>query len=348
MNRMEACAKQLAFGDLYWFQDPKLDLSCIIAVHSTQRGPAIGGCRMIAYNDFEAAAMDAMRLAQAMSLKAAIHDLPHGGAKMVIMAKPNMIDRKILFQRVGQFVEKLHGTYITAVDSGTGDADMDVIATQTAHVLAPCFFQQPCTPALFTAQGVYRAILATTDHVFQGRELSSLTMALQGLGHVGQPLASLLHGAGVKLLVTDMDVKKGKQWANQHNATWVAPEEIAEQPCDVFVPCALGGVLNAQSIPHIQAAAVVGSANNLFEDIDTDPERAFQRGLVCIPDYVANGGGLIHAAHLFQNSPKAQTSDKISNIYDTVSQVLARSHQMNLPPITIADQWALSKIKGLS
>ena len=271
-------------------------LYCTVAVHSTVRGPALGGCRMWRYDDSASAVADALRLARAMTYKAAVAGLPLGGGKGVIMLRdgaPRGHARRDVLLDFGETVDALAGAYITAEDVGTSSRDMTVIARATRHVSGLARSRGGSgDPSPFTALGVQAALLASCERVFGDTSLKGRSVAVVGLGHVGLRLARLLGRRGATLLVADIDERKRAE-AVRLGARWAAPDRALGAEVDVLAPCALGGVLNDETVPRLQAPVIAGAANNQLAD-DSIADRLAQRGILWAPDFVANAGGIIN------------------------------------------------------
>ena len=235
---------------LHLAQDPVTGLRAVIAIHDTRLGPALGGCRYLAYPNEESAIRDAIRLAQGMSYKAALAGLEQGGGKAVIMRPAHVDNRAALFEAFGRMIESLGGRYITAVDSGTSSADMDCIAQQTRHVTST---SSAGDPSPHTAMGVFAGIRASARARLGSDDLEGLRVAIQGLGNVGFALAEQLVAAGAELLVSDLDPGRVQLAVEQLGAQPVASEALLTTPCDILAPCGLGGVLNPQTIPSCVA-----------------------------------------------------------------------------------------------
>lgn len=325
----------LNYGNAYIHHDASVNLTAIIALHNTQLGPAIGGCRCLTYKAFDAALNDALKLGQAMTLKAAIHGLAHGGGKAVILAPEQIEDRGAFFASFGRFVNQLSGQYITAVDSGTTQDDMEFIAQETEHVLASSKFNTPCNPSYYTALGVIKAIQGAALYCFGHDDLSNLKVAVQGLGQVGMYLCENLNALGAQLIVSDIDTEQLDQVCSRFEVEVVNPGEIYAMPVDVFSPCALGGVLNHETCQKIQAKIVAGSANNQCEKLFETSMLLNQKGIIYIPDYLSNGGGLIHVAGLYAHNTEAQVLEKIDHIKHTTQNLLleAEKHQQSMEHI---------------
>ena len=270
----------------------------IVAVHSTARGPALGGCRLWHYHDSRAAVRDALRLSQAMTYKSAVAGLPLGGGKGVIMAPDAAAAgdrdwRTDALRDFGDTVESLGGSYITAEDVGTSSRDMETIALSTRHVTGLSRrLGGSGDPSPWTALGVQTAIGVCCERVFGTPSLTGRTIAIVGLGNVGGRVASAWAEAGATLLVSDIDPRK-HALADGLGARWVEPEEALAAPVDVFAPCALGGVLDHESVGRLGAPIVAGAANNQLAG-DEIAALLVQRGVLWAPDFVANAGGIIN------------------------------------------------------
>jgi leucine dehydrogenase len=330
----------LNYGELHFARSG--DLQAVVAIHSTRLGPSCGGTRIRLYPSEAEAIDDVTRLAQAMSYKAAVARLRHGGGKAVILAPPDLasfsVERRAeLFRAFGRFVEALGGRYITTEDSGTGAADMDVIRTVTKHVVGSS--SGSGDPSPFTALGVRRGIEAVAHHLFDKKDLAGLHIVVQGVGNVGAHLARELHQAGAHLTITDVDPARRAAVAAEVGATAVEPDAILEVPCDVLAPCALGGAITEDLVPRLRCRAVAGAANNQLRTAAAG--RALHaRGIFYAPDYAINAGGLINVADEYAGYDAARARKKTMAIYDTISDILIRSRRESLPPEVIADRVA--------
>jgi leucine dehydrogenase len=309
----------------------------IIAIHSTALGPAVGGTRFWNYESDELATRDALRLSRGMSYKNALADLPFGGGKAVIIGDHRLLDREKIFRAHGKFVEMLRGQYITAEDVGTTPADMEVVSKETRHVGG--LPGKSGNPSPKTAFGVFRAMQACAMHVWGTDDLSGRTVAIQGCGSTGYALAENLHAAGARLIVCDVDPASATRAGKQFGATTVAPDEIFAVQSDVFAPCALGGVLDDETIPRLKVEIVVGSANNQLL-ADSNGEELAQRGILFAPDYVANSGGIINGCRELLGWDESDTTKKISAIYDRMQALLRLADREAIPPFRAADDLA--------
>ncbi|MDZ7889668.1 MAG: Glu/Leu/Phe/Val dehydrogenase dimerization domain-containing protein [Pseudomonas sp.] len=321
---------------LHVTQDPATGLQAIIAMHSTRLGPALGGCRYLTYSDTHSAVADAARLAQSMSYKAALAGLPFGGGKAVILRPAHVPNRGALFEAFGRFIETLNGRYITAVDSGTKSEDMDCIAQYTQHVTST---RSAGDPSPHTAMGVFAGIRASAMARLGSDDLQGLRIAVQGLGQVGYALAEQLAAAGAELLVSDLDPGRVLLAVEQLGAQAVRHEELAATPCDIFVPCGLGGVLDQATVAHLHCAVVAGAANNQLASPEV-AELLEARGILYAPDYVINSGGLIYVALQHQGAELPAITAHLARIGQRLTDIYAQAQAQNRSPARVAAQQA--------
>ena len=329
-------------------KDPSAKLHAIIAVQSTRRGPSLGGIRMWPYHDEKEAFEDVLRLAPAMSKKAVISGLQVGGGKAVIIGNPHKDKTRSLFLSMGAFIESLQGKYIAAKDSGILPEDLDIVSEMTRHVTGTTSKNGGSgDPSLSTAKGVLAGMQAACLLVFGTKDLKGRVVAIQGIGHVGWHVGNLLFKHRAKLLVADLQPERGTRAQRSWNASVVPLSKIHRVPADVFAPCALGGILNAKTIPQLGARIVAGGANNQFADEERDPYRLMERNILHVPDYVLNAGGLIQ---LFVREVLHQRrlAPWIVNIQRTAHQVLATSIREKIPPLIVANRIVPGKNRGVS
>ena len=331
------------------FSDEKTGLKCIIAVHSTARGPAAGGCRMWPYASAELALEDALRLSRAMSFKNAMADLELGGGKAVIIGDSRTQKTPALFEAVGECVEKLGGRYWTAEDVGVSPADLTYARKRTRYVAG--LEGHPAAsgdPSPVTAEGVFRGLRLCVRRAL-GRDLDGVRVAVQGVGHVGGYLAAKLAAAGAKLTLTDVNAETLHAVAARTGAEVVAPGAIFDVDCDVFAPCALGGAINAETLPRIRARVIAGAANNQLADAETG-RAVFNHGILYAPDYVLNGGGIINVAGEIRALEAGAAFDpawvdaKLDRLARTLEEVLDRAKAENRPTSEISNEIARTRI----
>jgi leucine dehydrogenase len=326
-------------------RDDAIGYHGIIAVHSTALGPAVGGTRFWNYKSEDEALTDALRLSHGMTYKTALAGLPLGGGKSIIINNNSARDRAALLRAHGRFVDTLKGRYVTAEDVGTSPADMEIVRLETQHVAG--LIGRSGDPSPFTACGVYRAIQASNQFLCNNRELSGLTVAMQGCGNVGYHLAKLLHEAGAKLIVTDVNAENLSRVVDEFGAQAVKPNEIFSVKADVFAPCALGGVINDETIPELKVQIVAGSANNQLLD-ERHGARLRERSILYAPDYVANAGGVLNGCVEVLGWTPKQALEKIDAIYDTVLRIYKSAEEQGITTNEAANHLAEERLKAVN
>ena len=322
--------------------DVTTGLRAIVAVHATVLGPAFGGCRMWPYRDEAEALTDVLRLSRGMTYKAAVCALPYGGGKSVILGDPRQAKTPALLRAMGQVVDHLGGRYIIADDIGTTLDDLRVMREMTAHTAAATLAAGQALPV--TAYGVFQAIRAAVEHALGRDDLDGLRVAVQGLGAVGLPLCRYLADAGASLIVTDLDQARVREAARTLGALPVEPAAIYGQPADVFAPCALGAVLNDRTIPLLGATIVCGGANNQLAEARHAAALA-ARGILFVPDYIANAGGVIdfHQERTGDDAPEAVLG-AVERIHAITQDVLGRASRAGETPLQVADRIVLERL----
>lgn len=324
------------------FFDPATGLKGFIAIHSTALGPAFGGCRRWTYPNEKAALSDALRLSRGMSYKNALAGIPFGGGKAVIMAEPEAPKCSRLFEVFGEAVESLGGRYITAEDVGVSVADMESVARATRYVsgIAAAKGGAGGDPSPKTAMGVFLGIRAAATRALKRNDLDGVTVAIQGVGHVGYHVCRLLAEAGARVRVADVDASNVARVCDEFGVEKVDTREILRQEVDVLAPCALGGVISAETIPSLRAKIVAGAANNQLAEPE-DGDLLHRNGILYAPDYVINAGGIISVAAEFQGDrSEADVDEKIAGIEGRVIEIFERSEREGLAPARVADRLA--------
>jgi leucine dehydrogenase len=317
-------------------------LYTIVAVHSTARGPSLGGCRMWSYADSREAVADALRLSRAMTFKAAVADLPQGGGKGVIMrplGEPPLAGeaRRAALLDFADTIDILAGRYRTAEDVGTSDADMTVISERTPHVTGLAVERGGSgDPSPWTALGVQEAIRVACERVWGTLDLDGRTIAVVGLGRVGGALARGLSAAGARLVVADVDQTK-RALAAELGAEWTDPASAIRAKVDVLAPCALGAVLDAESVPALRCRAIAGAANNQLAS-ETVAERLIEREILWAPDFVANAGGILNIAVELEPQGYApeRAERRVRAIGDTLRTVFDDADAAGTTPLAAA------------
>lgn len=334
---------------LHTAYDEVTGLKTIIAVHSTALGPAAGGCRMWPYASAEAALTDALRLSRAMSYKNAMADIPLGGGKAVILGDARSQKTPALFEAFGRAVDTLGGRYWTAEDVGVAPSDL-ASARRTTRFVAGLDGHPAASgdPSPVTAEGVFRGVRLAVRKAL-GRDLEGVTVALQGVGHVGAYLADKLHAAGARLIITDVNAEALNRVADKTGARIVAPAEIFDVEAEVFAPCALGGAINAETLPRLKAKVIAGGANNQLASAEIG-RAVFEAGLLYAPDYVINGGGIINVAgeilalEAGGAFDAAWVAGKLDRLTETLEEVLDRASAEGRPTHEVADEMAKARI----
>lgn len=318
-------------------------LHAIIAVHSTALGPSLGGVRMQPYVDEAAAEFDVLRLAWAMTRKAAISRLPLGGGKAVVIGDHTKDKSRDLMLALGEMVESLDGAYIAAEDAGINCKDIDIVAERTEHRVGVSTASGD--PGVSTAHGVRIGIERLAKRALGGEGLDGITVAIQGVGSVGMHLAEMLHARGAKLIVADVNQSACDYARDKFDATVTEPAVIHTADCDVYAPCALGGGLNPQTIPNLKCRAIAGGANNQLLDEVTDAQALLKRGIVYAPDYLLNAGGLIRLYVLeILSESQAELDARLDAIGDSLDEVLDRAETEGETPAAIAQQVADERV----
>ena len=329
-------------------QDDASGLRAIIAIHSTVLGPALGGVRMWPYASADEALHDVLRLAQAMTYKAAVSGLPLGGGKAVIIGDPRRMKTESLLRAFGRAVEGLSGRYLTAEDVGMTVADMEIVLKETKHVTGTSEKKggsgDPSSP---TAKGVFYAIEACLKQVYGDPSVRNRTVAIQGVGKVGYQLGELLATAGARLIIADTDPQRAMLARREFEAWRVEPDEILQAECDVLAPCALGSVFNRKTIPKLRCRAIAGAANNQLED-PSDAKRLEERGILYSPDYVVNAGGIMNILVGLKGSRKgydlAKAERLVKQIPATLHAVFSKARAEGLTTAQAADALAEARL----
>jgi leucine dehydrogenase len=326
--------------------DEATGLDGVIVLHSTRLGPAAGGCRFWHYPDAPSAVRDAMRLAEGMAYKHALADLPLGGGKAVLRVPSQPFERGKLFAAFGRAVARLGGSYVTAEDVGTTVADMQAAAENCHHVagLEPAAGRPGGDPSPWTALGVFLSMREAARRKF-GADLHGMTVAVQGLGNVGAHLCGLLHGAGAKLVVAEPRSEVAAAVACRYGATIVGLDAIVAAPCEIFAPCALGAVIDAESAVRLRARVVCGAANNVLAT-DEDGDRLADLGVLYAPDYVVNAGGIINVAAEYLGWSREEADKRVRQTDRRLAAVLDHADRFGLAPHRAADALARRRLAG--
>lgn len=325
--------------------DEATGLKAVIAIHNTNRGPALGGCRMWHYASDEEALTDVLRLSKGMTYKSALANLDLGGGKSVIIGDPRKHKTEDLLAAMGRFLERTGNQYIAAEDSGTSVPDLKVMGLETGNVAGITertgIDGLPCNgdPSPATAYGTFIGLKTAVQYQLDRTDLKGLKVAIQGVGNVGYRLAEHLHEAGAELYVTDIHQEQVDKAVRELGATAVTQNEILSLDVDVIAPCALGAVLNDESIPLIKARVIAGASNNQLAAQRHDLMLR-ERGILYAPDYVLNAGGIIDIFYERVGHEHNKVRAHIETIADTLIEIFQRADQQDRPTGEIADELA--------
>ena len=330
--------------EVVFCHNPAVGLKAIIAIHNTILGPALGGTRMWAYKNDQDALEDALRLSRGMTYKSAAAGLNFGGGKVVILGDSKKEKSESLFRALGAFIERMKGQFITGEDVGIDVNDIEFMFMETDYVTGLSKAHGGSgDPSPMTAYGVLQGMLACVEKKFGQKNVNGLTVAVQGLGHVGFRLVELLTKEGAKVIACDADEKSVQIAQEKFKIEIVASDKIYEVKCDVFAPCALGGILNPKTIPLLKCKVVAGAANNQLRT-DLDGELLNKKGILYAPDYVINAGGLINVALELEGYSEDRARLLTRNIYYNLKRTFEISEEQKLPPHIAADRLAEERL----
>ncbi len=328
-----------AHQQVAFYADPASGLRAIVAVHNTTLGPGVGGCRMFPYDSDQEALRDVLRLSRGMTYKSALAGLPFGGGKSVIIGNPASEKSRALLQAMGDFIDSLGGLYVAAEDSGTGVEDIRVMAERTAYVSGIDDNEFGGDPSPSTARGVYLGIRTAVAHRTGREDLDGLSVAVQGLGHVGYHLARLLRADGARVFAADVNEQNLRRAVRDLGIEVVAPDAVLSAEVDVLAPCAMGAVLNDETIGRIRAGIVAGAANNQLANPEHGAHLA-DRGILYCPDFLINAGGIIDVHHQRLGSREANKRLHIDHIQTTLATVLRRADEQRRQTHEVAEALA--------
>ncbi|RLQ92151.1 Glu/Leu/Phe/Val dehydrogenase [Planomicrobium sp. Y74] len=333
------------YEQLVFCQDKNSGLKAIICIHDTTLGPALGGTRMWNYETEEEAIEDAIRLGRGMTYKNAAAGLNLGGGKTVIIGDPLKDKNEEMFRAFGRFIQGLNGRYITAEDVGTTVADMDLIHEETDFVtgISPAFGSSG-NPSPVTAYGCYIGMKAAALEAFGDDSLEGKTVTVQGVGNVAYTLCEYLHKEGANLIVTDINKDAVQRAVDNFGATAVEPNDIYSQEADIFAPCAMGAIINDDTIPQLKVKVVAGSANNQLKE-ERHGDELEARGIVYAPDFVINSGGVINVADELYGYNNERAMKRVETIYDSISRIFEISKRDGIPSYQAADRMAEERIE---
>ncbi len=334
---------------IIFFHEPSVNLKGIIAIHNTSLGPALGGCRIWPYASEQEALVDVLKLSRGMTYKAAAAGLEQGGGKSVIIHDPKKKTPE-LFKTFGRFVHSLNGTYITAEDVGTSMEDMQYIRESTPFVVGlPKKMGGSGDPSPFTAQSTLMGIKAAVAHKLKRESLKSLKVAIQGIGHVGEYLTRYLLQEGCQLVICDIFEQKALNFQKNHPEVKVVHhEKIYDEECEIFSPCALGSVINPDTLNRLKCSIIAGAANNQLDTLETE-DIVRSKNILYAPDFVINAGGVISVFVESKGKYSEEEAQKrIANIYHVLAEIFSRSDKEGKKPTDVAIEIANNRIKNKS
>lgn len=325
--------------------DSATGLKAIIAIHNTVLGPALGGTRMWAYSNEMEALNDVLRLSKGMTYKNSISGLNLGGGKAVIIGDARTMKSEALFRRFGKFVESLAGNYITAEDVGISPSDMNWVNMETNHVAG--LPGKSGDPSPVTAYGVYMGMKACAKVQFGSDSLEGKTIAVQGVGHVGEYLVKHLAAEKANVVITDIHEDTLKRVANEYGVKVVAPNEIYDVPMDIYAPCAMGATINDETLSRLTCSIISGAANNQLAIEEKHGLEVMNRGIIYAPDYTINAGGVINCFSEVEGLSSEWAHTKAEEIYTTILNIINRSKEANIPTYQIANKMAEERIAAV-
>jgi leucine dehydrogenase len=337
------------YENLFFCQEKALGLKAIIAIHDTTLGPAAGGIRIWPYESEADAIKDVLRLARGMTYKCAAAGASYGGGKCVVIGDPKRDKTEAKLRALGRFINRLNGLFITGVDVGTTPDDILVIRQETPYaVTVPEAWGGPGDSSQATAYGVVQGIRASLKELYGSPDLQGHTIALQGIGAVGKHVLKYLVEAGAIVTIADIDQERAMLVATEYNTHIVPPEEIIKLKVEVFCPCALGNVLNDQTITELRCKIVCGSANNQLGE-EQHGDLLQQRGILYVPDYIVNTGGLLSGLDSLNPGGfnRQRAMEQVSRLYAAVENIFAISKLQNIPTYRAADILAEQRIAAI-
>ncbi len=325
--------------------DRSSGLKALIAIHSTKLGPSLGGCRMWPYESFDAALTDVMRLSKAMTYKAAVSDLPLGGGKSVIWGDPAKDKSRSLLEAFAKNIAVLGGRYLVAEDVGITVEDIEHVREMTPHVAGFSVEEGGSgDPSPATAYGVFSGMRACLEEVFGDDSFEGKRVAIQGLGKVGKALAKLLYEAGASLYVSDMNPEKVAIAVRDYGADPIHGHEIYRVDCDIFAPCALGGIINERTLQSLSCRIIAGAANNQLSEMSIATELS-QGNILYAPDYVLNAGGLINIAEELTGYNPERAHKKVAGIYERMKTVFSLAKKESRSTAETAESMAKKRLE---
>ncbi len=335
------------YEQVVYFYDRTTGLKGVTVIHNTTLGPALGGTRLWNYESEDAAVLDCLRLARGMTYKAAAAGLNLGGGKTVLIGDATKVKSEAYFRALGRYVQALNGRYITAEDVNTNTKDMSYIHMETDYVVG--LEGKSGNPSPMTALGGFYGVKAALKYKFGCEDVSKYTYAVQGAGQTGYYLIKYLLEAGAKkIYFSELNPKHIERMKNEHpEVEFVDPDKIYSMDVDVFSPCALGGVLNSDTIPKIKAKVIAGTANNVLLEEDIHGDMIKDKGILYAPDFVINAGGLINVYYELLNQPKEKVEADLKLIYDRLLEIFEIADRENIHTQLAAKVFAKNRIETI-
>lgn len=347
MNLLETIS-QFGHEQIVFFHHADSGLRCVIAIHSTLLGPALGGLRMWPYASEADAVRDVLRHSRDMTYKAAIAGLNLGGARAVVIGNPETDKSEALFRSLGRYIDSLGGRYIAAEDVGTTIEDLDLVREETRHVVGVHQVNGGSgDPSRFTALGTLHGIRACLEFKYGHSDLSRVSFAVQGAGQVGYHLVKLLRAANAKVFVSDLNDQRVEEVVDECGAEAVPMAQIYDVDAKVFSPCALGAVINEDTLPRLRCEIVAGGANHQLEseELGTELDR---RGILYAPDYAINSGGLMNSAAELQGYSEERALRSVARIYTIISRIFELASREHIPTWQAARRLAEERLTAIS
>jgi len=328
--------------------DKETGMKSIIAIHDSTLGQTFGGVRMVHYASMEDALRDALRLSRAMTYKCAAADEDKGGSKAVIWGDPEKDKSEAYLRAFARFVEMLKGRFITGVDLNLDLTDASMIGRETQYILARSKEEGSSgSSGVTTAFGIFAGLKACAKFLWGDESLKGKRIAVQGLGAVGEPLLGHLIHAGMEVIATDVSERTLQRLQKQYGLKTVQPHLIYEVECDIFSPCAIGGILNDQTVPKLKCKLVAGCANNQLEDEERHGKMLQDRGILYAPDFIINAGGVIQAIDELQGYKPERVSLKTERIYNRLLHIFEMARKEKILPMEAAIRYAESRIREI-
>jgi leucine dehydrogenase len=328
--------------------DKETGMKSIIAIYDSTLGQTFGGTRMVNYASMEDALRDAMRLSKAMTYKCAAAEEDKGGAKAVIWGDPKKDKNEAFLRAFGRFVEMLNGRFVTGADLNITAMDGSIMGRESRYILAkPREEGSSGSTGPITAFGIYVGLKACAKFIWGNENLQGKKIAVQGLGAVGEPLLGYLKEGGLEVMATDMNEETLQRLQPQYGFKRVKPEAIYEVECDIFCPCAIGSILNDQTIPKLKCKIVAGSANNQLEDEERHSRMLHERGILYAPDYIINAGGVIQVIDEIQGYNPERVKMKTERVYGRLLHIFEMAKKEGILPLEAANRYAESRIRDI-